>query len=208
MAVQLKIEEIKDCTTYFDWITEFTMEPDICAGGTPYDELLRYLFVKDFSVVDGMADDEIRATDAMELRRRYADEIGSELGKSERDIDRIWKSIHGKCSMLELLLQLAIRLDTMVNEDTSESMVPMFFAILLENLGLKETDSLEIWDERTDRFLQRKYGADGSGGGLFPLSDAGDRDLRKVSIWYQMNYWLNEHLDEEEHFIRNSDKKG
>ena len=204
MAVQVNFEELKNCKTYFDWIIDFVKDKDEELGkdsaDSPYIKLLRYLFVKDFSVVDGMVDDEIRATDAMGLRRRYADEVGAETKKSERDIDRIWKSIHGKCSILELLLQMAIRLDTMVNEDEPETMVELFFAILLRNLELKESDSSEIWDEKTDRFLQRKYDADGHGGGLFPLLKNNGKNLQTVSIWYQMNYWLNEHLDEEEHF--------
>ena len=215
MAVQMKIEELDDCISYFEWIAEFikqgseeeNKELGRISADSPYIKLLRKLFVRDFSVVEGMVDDEIRATDAMELRRRYADEVGGKLSKSEHDIDRIWKSIHGKCSVLEFLLQLAMRLDGMVNENEPESMVSMFFAILLENLKLKETDSSEIWDEKIDRFLNREYGANGDGGGLFPLSNIADgRDLRNVSIWYQMNYWLNEHMDEEEHFVRSSVK--
>ena len=155
-------------------------------------------------MTDGIEEDTIRATDAMGLRRRYADETGANLGKSERDIDRIWKSIHGKCSVLEFLLQLCIRLDTMVNEEEPEAMVSQFFGILLGNLGICEGDSEDALKDKIIRFLDRKYNADGSEGGLFPLknwSEKTHQDQRKVSIWYQMNTWLAEHLDDEEHFL-------
>jgi len=97
-------------------------------------------------------------------------------------------------------------------------MVGMFFRILITNLGFSEmndtckdgskaADSEEEKDDRKaviDRFLRREYSQDGSGGGLFPLAkwsqERGSKDQRKVSLWYQMNAWLSEHLDEEERF--------
>ena len=187
--------------------------------GNAIEAVARVMFEVDFicpaeGISDGrgtaetIKDDEIRATDAMELRRRYADEVGISAGKSERDTDRIWKSIHGKCSVLELILSLCFRLDEMLNEDEPEQMVGEFFGIFLRNLGLENAvqtkeDRLEVLS-KISRFMERKYKADGSGGGLFPLREWSvetGKDQRKVSIWYQMNTWLNEHLDEEEHFF-------
>jgi len=226
MAIQINLDELDGCPTYFDWLTGkcigegkqyiiegidhtelFNALVKNCAGVKPYRELLSYLLVKDFTVVEGLAvgkDDEIRAKDAMELRRTYAEEVGKEKGKSDRDIDRIWKSVHGKCSVLEFILQMAFRLDSMINEEEPGDMVSMFFEILLKNLELKETDSRDIWEEKVDRFLGRKYEPDGSGGGLFPLQNWAQstlKDQREVSIWYQMSAWLNEHLDDEERFV-------
>lgn len=187
-----------------------TTEKVNCAGGVPFGEMVERMFERDFIVEDiEIKEDEIRATDAMELRRRYADEIGSELGKSEHDIDRIWKSIHGKCSILELIVSLCFRLDEMVNEDEPGTMVSSFFMILIRNLGLVlpgnyppiSTGLPFNEDQILDRFLKREYEQDGTGGGLFPLSEwDGVKDQRKVPIWYQMNAWLAEHMDEEEHF--------
>lgn len=212
MAIQVNCEELNGCPGYLEWIKSKICTGDDCgdcgdcANLKPYGNLLSFLFVKDFFAVDGPAkvDDEVRATDAMGLRRRYAKEVGAEADKSDRDIDRIWKSVRGKCSVLELLLQLCFRLDGMVNEEEPGEMVGMFFGILLKNLGLKESDSSAILEEKVDRFLNRQYGHDGSEGGLFPLSEWTEgvsKDQKTLSIWYQMNIWLTEHLDDEEHFI-------
>lgn len=229
MAVQVKIDEMDGCPGYLEWLMgKITGElsDEIGKNGKngkdtpqsrlgkeldtpqrrPYSELCRMLFGVDFRCMEETAagkEDMIRAADAMELRRRYAEETGDFLGKSEREIDRIWKSVHGKCSVLELILQLAIQIDRMVNEDEPEAMVPDLFWILIRNLGV---DSLENEDEiraKLDVFMDRKYGSDGVGGGLFPLGKGvkkGSKDQREVGIWYQMNAWLSEHLDDEEHF--------
>ena len=221
MAVQVKIDEMDGCPGYLEWLVSKTGKVseesavEIGKNGKngkdapqrrPYGELCKVLFGVDFRCSEETAagkEDMIRAADAMELRRRYAEETGDFLGKSEREIDRIWKSVHGKCSVLELILQLAIQIDRMVNEDEPEAMVPDLFWILIRNLG---ADSLENEDEiraKLDVFMDRKYGSDGVGGGLLPLGKSvkkGSKDQREVGIWYQMNAWLSEHLDDEEHF--------
>ena len=109
---------------------------------------------------------------------------------------------------MELIFTICVRLDEMVNEGEEGAMIPLFFIILVTDMGLVPIEKTEhqedIWKARISRFMNRDYNADGSGGGLFPLkkwSEKSDRDQRKVSIWYQMNAWLNENLDEDEHFM-------
>ena len=232
MAAQIEVDEMKGCLSYFDWMIKgifgYDSCKDICsdsgecngedsekcsvncARGSIVD-ICRVMFETDFICYPGNEDtiknDEIRAKDAMELRRRYAAAVGSDEDKSERDIDRIWKSVHGKCSVLELILSICYRLDAMVNEDEPGSMIGMFFRILIGNMGFdlsqKGIDKAHI-QAVIDRFLKRDYEADGSGGGLFSLkkwsAEGGSKDQRTVSIWYQMGTWLNEHLDDEAHF--------
>lgn len=248
MAVQIKVDEMEGCLSYFDWMMNsifgYDSCKDICSdawkctGKSDKEcsvkasekcsvkcardsivESCRVMFETDFICYPGNEDtiknDEIRAKDAMELRRRYAEEVGKNANKTKIEIDRIWKSVHGNCSVLELILMLCVRLDEMVNEEESGSMVGLFFNILTTNLGFiscKMADSEEEKDDRNaiilagiDRFLMRKYNADGTGGGLFPLkkwsSERGSKDQREVPIWLQMNAWLSEHLDEDEHFL-------
>lgn len=235
MAVQIKVDEMNGCLGYFDWMmdnicsdsgecTENCSEKCLVNGSEnrardSIMESCRVMFETDFICYPGNEDtiknDEIRAKDAMELRRRYAEEVGKNTNKTKIEIDRIWKSVHGNCSVLELILMLCVRLDEMVNEEESGSMVGLFFNILTTNLGFiscKMVNSEEEKDDRNaiilagiDRFLMRKYNADGTGGGLFPLkkwsSERGSKDQREVPIWLQMNTWLSEHLDEDEHFL-------
>ncbi len=252
MAVQIKVDEMEGCLSYFDWMMNsifgYDSCKDICSDAgkcteensgkcaVKFDkecsvnctvnrardsivEICRVMFETDFICYPGNEDtiknDEIRAKDAMELRRRYAKEVGKNTNKTKIEIDRIWKSVHGNCSVLELILMLCVRLDEMVNEEESGSMVGLFFNILTTNLGFiscKMANSEEEKNDRNaiilagiDRFLMRKYNVDGTGGGLFPLkkwsSERGSKDQREVPIWLQMNAWLSEHLDEDEHFL-------
>lgn len=202
MAVQLNTEELEGCKSYFGWLFYKIRKNDTS------EELCRVLFETDY--IYEMDEDEIRASDATDLRHMYADEEGQDEDKSKRDTDRIWKSIHGKCSVLELLVSLCRHLDLMLNEEEEGAMMPKFFGIMIRNLGLDGIDDEDFdhrpegtkryWEDKINRFLNRSYHSDGSGGGLFPLREA-KKDQRNVSVWYQMNAWLEEHLDEEEQFV-------
>lgn len=96
------------------------------------------------------------------------------------------------CSVLEMLIALAIRLAYEVNDGQNES---LYFWLLIENLGLiSQTD--EAFNEskiriHVTRFLGRTYHPNGSGGGLFPLKNPRG-DLRKIEIWYQMQAYIAE----------------
>lgn len=238
MAIQVKIEELEGIKSYFAWILGQIDTNEVDLSGLvnvnwPENawyksetsrELCRLLFETDFywSGVrkDGtkweISEDEIRAKDALEIRKKYAEEVGHDAGKSDRDIDRIWKSIHGKCSVLELIYSLCLRLDQMVNEDEEPGkMVGLFFKILIHNLALDDYDDEDfdhrgddirgVWKGRIKTFLNREYFESGCNGGLFPLHEWKDdgvwKDQKTVGLWYQMNTWLNEHLDENCNFL-------
>lgn len=225
MAIQINWDEYQDtCPSYFQWLNsklvwEMNDKGTVKLGKNtdknsavlgrytarngPFVEMLGYLFDTDFVVMKEVPEDEIRVTDAMGLRRRYADEVGFDKGKSKRDIDRIWKSIHGKCSVLEFILQLCFRLDEMLNEDEPGEMVSQFFGIFMRNLELDPTDSKDVLKEKIDRFMYRKYESDGSKGGLFPIKIGRfDPEINEKSmpIWDQMGRWVSAHLDENAHF--------
>lgn len=263
MAKQVLLEELQGCKTYLGWIIDcldmgnydasglrppkfpdevfykLPSEPDYWLYSLPTvsRELCRVLFEMDFTWVESVKDDEIRATDALEIRKVYARDVGEKAGKSERDIDRIRKSVHGKASVLEVIFSLCRHLDEMVNEDEPGTMIGFFYRILIHNLqldefsdedfgpivtqapDLKEAGELsskleeavlrrraevkEIWNCRVKKWLDRDYFESGVEGGMFPLYEwkDTDKDQRKVSLWYQMNAWLNEHLDDEERFV-------
>lgn len=221
MAIQLKTDELNGCESYFEWLenavsddvkmsypgVKEAIEREMNIGESGKYKLMRYLFDRDFVISDsstdeifGCSEDEIQAKNGMELRRKYAESVGKKAGKSERDTDRIWKSIHGKCSVLELLIHLSMSLDSMTNEEESGKNTGKFFDILLENLEFDVTSSAEDWQVIVDKFLHRKYKSNGSEGGLFPLKHA-EKNMKKVPIWSQLNAWLNENLDENAEFI-------
>lgn len=216
MAVQIDTEELKGCKSYFAWMMDKTQpDADHLYSKVPED-LCRLMFSMDF-IWNDISEDGIRAKDATDIRKIYAENVGEVCGKNEREIDRIWKSVHGKCSVLELIFSMCMKLDEMVNEGKEGEMIPCFFSILCGNIGFlpvvvaensEENQPSEAlmtnWKACIERLMNRKYEPDGSQGGLFPLkkwSEKDGKDQRTVSIWYQMNAWLNENLDEDEHFM-------
>ena len=206
MAIQVKVDELEGCQTYLSWMVEKAKIEK---------ETGKALFGIDF--VSEMAEDDIRARDGLDLRKDYAKEAGEKAGKNDREKDRIWKSIHGKCSVMELFLKLSMQLDSMTNEGIFGEKTPYFMEVFLKNLGIwknsegSEGDKKgtsegsrsgfeEVLKASVDRFLERKYAEDGSGGGLFPIQN-NEKDQRKEPIWNQMNTWLGEHLDEDYEFL-------
>jgi len=240
MATQVLLEELSGCKTYLGWLIEKLdylgsdeddsevkskikwmgseinwlspeANPELKWMSTEISrELCRLMFEIDFTWLESVKEDEIRAKDALEIREKYAQEVGKLAGKSSRDIDRIWKSVHGKVSVLEIIFSLCVHLDEMFNEEEPWKMVGFFYRILIRNLALDEFDDedfdhreseiRDIWKGRIKQFLRREYFESGCCGGLFPLNnwdkDSG-KNQKEVGLWYQMNAWVNEHVDDD-----------
>ena len=194
MAKQIVMEELKGCKSYLGWLREKSQV---------FGELSRVLFETDFEWSNEQ--DEIRVRDALELRKIYADSVGVAEKKTKRDIDRIWKSIYGKCSVFEILVSIAKHIDQMVNEGQEDSMIPIFMKIMLDNVGwsdkddedfdLKPEETERFWKSRSEKFMGRKYNEDGSNGAIFVIKDP-TISMPQAGLWMQLNSWLAEHLDE------------
>ncbi len=143
--------------------------------------LIEQLFLKEFRW--SVPNDDNRAEDGKELRQEFL---------YEYDVDQKWMS--EPCSVMEMLVALARRVAFEANGEPDE-----WFWILLNNLGLdRYTDDVygdmvetEVNDV-LDIFIERRYGHNGEGGGLFPLEDT-RADQREFEIWYQMSSYLLEH---------------
>jgi hypothetical protein len=155
-----------------------------------YQKLLSYLYTKPF--IYTIVTDENRAEDGIGLRYRFGD---------EKDINDevIEKYISNReCSVLEMLVALSIRCEKhIMDEPGQEDNTGKWFWGMIENLGLNAMDDnnsdyakinrvLDIW-------MNRKYFPNGKGG-LFTVSNR-KPDLRKVEIWYQMCWHLDEILE-------------
>lgn len=195
MAIQIRTDELQNCQSYLGWLRKK-------AGISG--ELSNVLYATDFEW--SHKEDDIREKDGLELRQKYAEEMAEQHEKSEQEMDKIAKSVHGKCSVFEVILKLCMQMDAMVNEGESGEMTPQFFELLCKNMGVWDKDDEDFdhwpketeafWKARMNDFMQRKYASDGSNGGLFPLKNA-KKDQRKEGLWRQMNDWISEHLDEE-----------
>ena len=168
---------------YFCWLCEM-----VCVDGRYTDSsywiLAKILWNTDFYWMIDM--DENRAADGEGLRYRYECIGGTD-------------SYDGPCTVLEMMIALADRMDTVMDELDGECRVPMFFWEMIDNLGLSEytdewfnegnDDRGEI-DHILEEFLERGYDYYGHGG-LFPLKNPRE-DQREVELWYQANAYLLE----------------
>jgi len=169
---------------YFEWLCE-----SVCVNGIKrcvYYKLLTYLHNREFTYIIGM--DGNRVEDGINLRYRFARAHYYSDAMIAKYLD------NRPCSVLEMMVALAIRCDIeiMGDSDYGEQSEKMFWS-MISNLGLRSMTN-DNFDEQyaeavINRFLNREYERDGKGG-LFTVRNC-KRDMRSVEIWYQMNWYLN-----------------
>lgn len=170
---------------YFEWIREFVCRNRF-AKEISFAKLLRVLHNIEFRY--SLERDENRAKDGVGLRRRFA------LSKGYND-DYILEVVNGPCSVLEMMVALAIDCEENIMDDPEMGdRTDYWFWRMISNLGLSGmTDDVFDEDEirkAVDIFLDRKYDADGSNGGLFKVKGC-PRDMRTMEIWAQLLRYLN-----------------
>lgn len=152
-----------------------------------YDKLLEHLHrIEFYSLVPN---DDNRGVDGEQLRTIFIDEVGPQGSTSLPT---------GPCTVLEMLVGVAYRLEFELLGGRYERPASDWFWVLIENLELEwcdnvlypRPDSVNEVDERVKNLLERNYGTDGRGG-LFPLKRA-QKDQRRIEIWYQMSVWIIE----------------
>lgn len=127
--------------------------------------------------------DENRAADGMTYRDEFFGSCSLEEGSFARP-----------CSVLEMLVGLAIRIDNEFIGDPAEEKPDIIFWEMLENLGLEEYTN-KHWDydavcDILDEWLDREFDSDGEGS-IFPIKDP-FRDQTEIEIWSQMNDYIEE----------------
>lgn len=144
-----------------------------------YQKLLLALYQEEFKYF--IDNDENRADDGERLRTIYEDETG------------LWCNNYRACSVLEMLGALAVRCENEIMYDPDEgNRTGVWFWEMITNLGL---DRMDDWHFDEDKFRSimhklndRTYCKDGYGG---PFYIAGfDLDMRKIELWYQLNYYI------------------
>lgn len=162
---------------YFEWLYNM-----MCNMKGPYSnnyrKLLSYLHSVEFVFI--IPRDVNRARDGIDLRRRFIE-----------DAD---ECLDGPCSILEMMIALALRCEeTIMDDPRIGDRTAQWFWGMIVNLGINSMDD-EHFDEKyveqtIERFLSRNYEPDGTGG-LFTVRNC-DRDLRDVEIWYQLCWYLD-----------------
>ena len=164
---------------YFDWLVFLVCQDD--REMTSYQKLFKALFETEFVPI--IEHDENRADDGLNLRRTFEDEVGGEC------------DIFGPCSVLEMLVALALRCENDIMYDPDEGdRTGVWFWEMIDNLNLSRMDNCRFDKNEFNRIMKRlntrTYDADGFGG---PFYIAGFRgDMREIELWYQLSYYLSD----------------
>lgn len=166
---------------YFEWLCKM-IDSRRFSKHVSYRKLLMHLHDIEFTWF--VPHDDNRADDGIQLRRRYA------LDQNDLSLSRY---ILGPCSVLEMMVALAIRCEETIMDDASMGdRTGQWFWGMIHSLGLSSmTDSKfdrDFVDEVIGRFLNREYEPDGRGG-LFTVRHCA-HDLRTVEIWCQLSWYL------------------
>ena len=169
---------------YFEWMYKL-ISGDRFADGISYKKLMQYLYDTPFRW--SIRNDVNRAEDGIDLRRRFSIECGFDSGY-------LSSYLESPCSVLEMLIALAIRCEETIMDDPAfGNRTGQWFWKMITNLKLGGmTDARydhNYVEERINIFLDRTYEPDGTGG-LFVIPNCED-DLRNVEIWIQLLWYLD-----------------
>lgn len=185
----VKSRDVEIQRKYFLWLCGL-VDVNESDEDTPNRELCWWLHQKEF--VSILPNDDNRAVDGTKLRETFADNF----------LKEDCPCLGGTCTMLEMLIALAVHMDYLISDGPNDNRVPKCFWEMVDNLGLKLfrvgdpdfKDKIYENDQALDMFINRKYLRSGKGG-LFPLKFRGTLDQRNTEIWYQMMNYIEEKLE-------------
>lgn len=132
--------------------------------------------------------DENRASDGLCYREFFFHSLDSEK------IYRQFNEEMYPCSVLEMLVALAIRVDDEYIGDPSNPHPENIFWEMCCNLGLENMKNDENFEaeflKKINKFLEKDYDFNGKGG-IFPVKHP-KKDHRKIEIWSEMMEYLSE----------------
>lgn len=166
---------------YREWLV--SQACDLCSEYGSYYELFTYLYSREF--VPSLGRDADRAYDGISLRVNFINEEGYDIQPED----------FGSCRVLELIVALALRCEGFLEEQDDHT--GRWIHDMLVSLEVDElTDGyFDEWQacESVDILLSRRYNRNGRGG-LFTVKKR-NTDMRKIEIWYQMCWYLDEVMD-------------
>lgn len=181
-------EDLND--EYLAWMYDLVCD-ERYSKSNRYRKLFDHLYNREFTYTHPM--DGNRFEDGVNLRYRF----GYEKGIDDRTISTYLD--YCPCSILEMMIALSLRVEEniMTNSEVGNRVGQWFWQMIvnLELGGMKDSKyDPQYVDERLDIFLNREYNRDGTGGALFHIHDP-KRDMRTADIWYQINWYLAEVLE-------------
>lgn len=143
-----------------------------------------FTFLHDTEFVYFVPYDENRAVDGVTLRYHYC---------QIHECEELEDYLSGPCSVLEMMVALAIRCEKMIDDPMKGDQTSHWFWGMIVNLGLgsMSDDNFSEWtvNDVITRFLEREYEPDGRGG-LFRVR-GWQRDMRTAEIWHQLLAYIN-----------------
>lgn len=167
---------------YFEWMYDLVCNGRFAKTIT-YRNLLKFLH--DVEFVYFVPYDENRAAEGIALRYRYC---------LLHNCEEKEKYLTGPCSVLEMMIALAIRCEENIMDDPEKGdRTGQWFWGMITNLGLgsMSDSNYNEWlvNDVVTRFLEREYEPDGRGG-LFTVK-GWNRDMRTAEIWHQLMAYIN-----------------
>lgn len=179
---------------YLPWLLKFVADERLMER---YQILFHELYSTPFNHRGMKEHDFDRSMDGKNLRWRFE-------RTHERDISHIsavefMEFEDRQCSMLEMLIALALRIEEGMTADTRQGdRTGQWFWEMLTNLGIGYMSDIRF-DKSTyktciDRFHSYSYTSEGKGC-LFRAPDKTINDMKNLDIWYQMCAHVNEVLN-------------
>ena len=171
---------------YFTWLYNLVSE-NRYAEGISFRKLLICLHEIEFTWL--IAKDQNRAEDGASLRYRFAITQGY-----DRDVEWVLDVLDGPCSVLEMMVALALRCETDIMDDPQMgNRTGQWFWNMIVSLGLGPVIDGRFDKRLTEavivKFLNREYDPDGRGG-LFTVRNS-NIDMREIEIWRQLCEYLD-----------------
>lgn len=166
---------------YFSWIVGLVDDET----HDKHDKVLKIMYGTPFKYV--VDNDVNRIEDGLNLRHIFCEDYGFELGYLTRP-----------CSVLEVLVALACRINDDIMPDSDETAADWFWE-MMRNLNLERFDddamhilphSLEEVHSILTRFMFRQY-VNTKSGNIFAF-DKEPEDIIDTELWYQMQFYIEE----------------
>lgn len=173
---------------YFEWMYSL-----VSSGSgdhqSSYRKLIKFLHSVEYKPYLEM--DENRLVDGIYLRYRF----GHDNGYSYAEIDAMESFMSKPCSVLEMMIALANRVEEQIMDNNSYgNRMYIWFWSMIVSLGLGKMRDSEFDRDYCvtvmERFLNNAYKPNGTGG-LFTLENP-QFDMRDADIWCQCMWYLNE----------------
>lgn len=155
-------------------------------GETQHIELCKFLYKTPFIFPPEIESDGNRAVDGEEMRYEFIVYAGEGVNNVAAD-ESLEQLLPKPCSVLEMLVALAIRIDRDIMGEPSINNVQFWFRSMLCNIGAYDAP-LPMAKGRIRSWLNREYDRNGA---MFRLQRP-YRDQRKIGIWEQMSDYVNE----------------